>query len=149
MKINTTRLVTTAESEHSVWELDIVRQVIDGVYSNVYVRQTALFSHHLTEGLKPAHGDYPQAQLKPELHQENKKIDETVRGFIEGEDDPVTFDTGLGRALNSVYLIVMGKWMRMKGRTRTCTTQSPGPSVTGWQCFMLPRDDARNSLKVS
>ena len=64
VKLNTTRLETTAEDGHSVWGLDIVRQVMDNAYTNVYVRETALFSHHLTEGLKPAQGDYPQAQLK-------------------------------------------------------------------------------------
>ena len=100
---------TTAEDGHSVWRLDIVRQVMDCAYSNVYVRQTALFSHHLTEGLKPAHGDYPHAQLKPELHQENKKICKTVRGFIEGEDDPMSFDTSLGKALNAVHMQIVGK----------------------------------------
>ena len=63
--LNTTRLETTAESEHSVWELDIVKQEMENAYTNVYVRQTALFSHHLTEVLKPAQGDYSQNQLKP------------------------------------------------------------------------------------
>ena len=104
VKLNTTRLETTAEDGHSVWGLDIVRQVMDNAYSNVYVRQTALFSHHLTEGLKPAHGDYPQLQLKPEFHQENKKICKTVRGFIEGEDDPMIFDTSLGKTLHQVHM---------------------------------------------
>ena len=52
VKVNTTRLETTAEDEY--------RQVMDNAYTNVYVRETALFSHHLTEGLKPAQGDYPQ-----------------------------------------------------------------------------------------
>ena len=78
VKLNTTRLETTAEDGHSVWGLDIVRQVMDNAYTNVYVRETALFSHHLTEGLKPAQGDYPQAQLKPELHQQIQNMCETA-----------------------------------------------------------------------
>ena len=127
VRINTTRLETTADTGHSVWELDIVKQVMEGAYSNVYMRQTALFSHHLTEDLKPAHGDYPQAQLKPELRQAIKKTCKTVRGFLEGEDDPMSFDTSLGKALNSVHMQIVGK----KERTRTCTTHSPGPSRTG------------------
>ena len=45
VNIRTTQLETTAESEHSVWELDLVRQVMNGACSNVYVRQTALFTH--------------------------------------------------------------------------------------------------------
>ena len=82
--MRTTQLETTAESAHSVWELDIVKQVMNSAYSNVYVRQTALLTHHLTEGLKSVHGEYPQIQLKPELHKENTKIDKTVRDFVEG-----------------------------------------------------------------
>ena len=108
VNINTTQLETTAEDGHSVWGLEIVRQVMDGAYSNVYVRETALFTHHLTEGLKPAHGDYPQAQLKPELHQENKKRCKTVRSFIEGEDDP-SEDTDLGKQLQQVLIHIFAK----------------------------------------
>ena len=108
MKINTTRLETTAEDGHSVWGLDIVRQVMDNAYTNVYVRETALFSHHLTEGLKPAQGDYPQAQLKPELHQQNQNMCETVRSFIEGEDDPSEF-SDLAQLLQQVHMYIFAK----------------------------------------
>ena len=101
--LNTARLETTAESEHSIWELDIVKQVMDNAYTNVYVKQTALFTHHLTEGLKPAQGDYPQNQLKPELHQINQNLCETVRSFLEGEDDP-SIDTDLGKMLQQVHI---------------------------------------------
>ena len=108
VKLNTTRLETTAESEHSVWELDIVKQVMENAYTNVYVRETALFSHHLTEGLKPAQGDYPQNQLKPELHQINQNLCETVRSFLEGEDDP-SEDTDLGKQLQQVLIHIFAK----------------------------------------
>ena len=103
--LNTARLETTAESEHSIWELDIVKQVMDNAYTNVYVKQTALFTHHLTEGLKPAQGEYPQNQLKPELHQINQNLCETVRSFVEGEDDPSEF-ADLAQLLQQVHMYI-------------------------------------------
>ena len=106
--LNTTRLETTAESEHSIWELDIVKQVMENAYTNVYVKQTALFMHNLTEGLKPAQGDYPQNQLKPELHQINQNLCETVRSFLEGEDDP-SEDSDLRKLLQQVHTYIFAK----------------------------------------
>ena len=88
---------------------------MDNAYTNVYVRETALFSHHLTEGLKPAHGDYPQVQLKPELHQQNQNIHETVRDFIDGEDDP-SIDTRLGRMLRQVHVQIFAKLEAHEGK---------------------------------
>ena len=115
VNIRTTQLETTAESAHSVWELDIVRQVMNSAYSNVYVRQTALFTHHLTEGLKPVHGDYPQVQLKPELNQINTKVDETVRDWLEGEEDPLSWETELGILLNWVHIKMVVKMEANEG----------------------------------
>ena len=106
--INTARLETTTESEHAIWGWDIVKQVMGNVYTNVYVKQTALFTHHLTEGLKPAQGDYPQNQLKPELHQINQNLCETVRSFVEGEDDPSEF-CDLAQLLQQVHLDIFAK----------------------------------------
>ena len=42
VQLNTTRLKTTAEDEHSVWGLDIVRQVMENAYNNVCVREIGL-----------------------------------------------------------------------------------------------------------
>ena len=36
--VNTARLETTVESEHAIWEVDIVKQVMGNVYTNVYVK---------------------------------------------------------------------------------------------------------------
>ena len=131
-----------------MWGLDIVRQVMDNAYTNVYVRETALFSHHLTEGLKPAHGDYPQAQLKPELHQENQKICKTVRGFVEGEDDP-SEDTKVGKTLHQVHMQIFAKLDANEGTYEDLYNAFSGPSVIGWQSFILPMRDLRNLVKIS
>ena len=72
--VYTARLETTSESNHKIWDVDLVNQVLGSIYTNVYVKQTALFSGHLTEGLKPCLGDYPQNQLKPELHQLKRQL---------------------------------------------------------------------------
>ena len=106
--VYTARLETTIESEHKIWEVDIVKQVLGSVYTNVYVKQTALFSNHLREGLKPALGDYPQNQLKPELHQ-LKKVLATVHDLVEEEDDP-SDETGLARLLRKVHVSVLEKY---------------------------------------
>ena len=81
-----------------------MKQVLGSIYTNVYVKQTALFSNHLKEGLKPALGDYPQNQLKPELHQ-LKKEDATLHDLMEEEDDP-SYETGLARLLMRVHMSV-------------------------------------------
>ena len=88
-----------------------MNQVLGSIYTNVYVKQTALFSNHLTEGLKPALGDYPQNQLKPELHQ-LKKEDATRHEFncqVEEEDDP-TYQTGVSRLLLKVHMSVLERY---------------------------------------
>ena len=82
-----------------------MKQVMGSIYTNVYVKQTALFSNHLTEGLKPALGDYPQNQLKPELHQ-LKNVLATVHDLVEEEDDP-SYETGLARLLLKVHMSVL------------------------------------------
>ena len=63
VNVHLNRLETSAASEHRIWDLDMVKQVQNTTKSNVYVRQTALFVNHLTEGLRPVWGDYFQIQL--------------------------------------------------------------------------------------
>ena len=101
--VQTTRMETSAESYHRIWDLDMVKQVLNNPYSNVYLRQTALFTNHLTEGLKPVLGDYPQVQLKPELHQDDETgvgVDENVHGWM---DANIFEETGIGRVTRRVY----------------------------------------------
>ena len=52
------------------------------------------------EGLKPALGDYPQNQLKPELHQ-LKNVLAMIHDLVEEDDDP-SDETGLARLLRKV-----------------------------------------------
>ena len=110
--VYTARLETTNESNHKIWDVDIVNKVLGSIYTNVYVKQTALFSGHLTEGLKPCLGDYPQNQFKPELHQLKRQSEATRQESstqVLEEDDP-THSTGVGRLLLKVHMSVLEKY---------------------------------------
>ena len=102
------------------------------------MRQTALFTNHLTEGFKPAWGAYPRFQLKLELHQGETGVDETVSDFM--DDTDIFEENGTGVVTLRVQMKIVDIMARDRGRRRIFTTRFLKAFRTGWRNVMLPRN---------
>ena len=63
--------------------------------------------------MKPVLGDYPQVQLKPELHQDDETgVDETVRGWM---DANIFEETGIWKVTCRVYMKIVDLMTEKQG----------------------------------